>query len=106
MNRHSILPEDKAMKAWAMWDFAATQQSADGSNRPFRSHKAMLILRCDTRELAVARFALYEENLGKGEQFGEENTPRKELKFLPVDQNTVSESIANMVCRYAKRKRK
>jgi len=106
VNRTSILPDEKAMKAWAMWDYAAPQTSSDGSNRTFRSHKTMLIVRCDKRDLAVMRFALYEENLGKGEQFGEERTPRKDLKFLPVDQTTVSESIANMVCKYDKRKHK
>ena len=106
VNRHSILSADEEMKAWAMWDFAVTQYSADGTNRPFRSHKAMLRLRCDKRELAVSRFALYEENLGKGEQFGEERTAQKELKFLPVDQNTISEAIANMVCKYDKRKKR
>lgn len=106
VNRHSIQREGTSAKAWVMWDFSAAQQAADASGRPFLSHKAMLLFNCDKRELAIARFAFYTENFGKGEQFGKQDTPRDHLNYLQADPNTVSDAITGMVCAKPARKRK
>ena len=99
VNRHSVQREEASARAWVMWDFTAEQETSDGGGRPFRSHKAMLLIDCDKRELAVARFAFYTEGYGKGEQFGKQETPRADLNYLQADPDTVSDAIVDMVCK-------